>query len=201
MERHGNAVLAVWNDRLAVVNGMRVKVDVSKLPKPYLEPTRSCRIGEVVPKEQINVYLDFKNDEKAAESRRRGQQNRAKALGINYTEEQEKEIIRLYQQGIDTYTIAKKMQRTDCAIREKIRLLCKKYGIPKVKQNRKIYTKRKPESQIIRNNAYSPQQDAVIKSMKAEGRSYQEIADNLGRTTESVKKRWYRLQGYIDCYM
>lgn len=44
---------------------------------------------------------------------------------------------------------------------------------------------------------YTRAQDAVIMQMRAEGISYAEIAEELGRSKEAVRRRWRVLKGYV----
>lgn len=46
-----------------------------------------------------------------------------------------------------------------------------------------------------RPKTYTKAQDAVIKDMRSKGASYKEIADQIGKSTEAVRRRWYRLNG------
>lgn len=41
---------------------------------------------------------------------------------------------------------------------------------------------------------YTPAQDAVIKQLKAEGKSFKEIGDQLGRSGEAIRRRWYAIR-------
>ena len=41
---------------------------------------------------------------------------------------------------------------------------------------------------------YTPAQDAVIKQLKAEGRTFKEIGDQLGKSKEAIRRRWYTIR-------
>ncbi len=48
-----------------------------------------------------------------------------------------------------------------------------------------------------RSFAYTPAQDAVIIQMRKENRTYADIAEEIGRSEEAVRRRWYALKGYV----
>lgn len=41
---------------------------------------------------------------------------------------------------------------------------------------------------------YTPAQDAVIRQMRQEGKSFKEIGEHLGRTGEAIRRRWYAIR-------
>ena len=172
---------------------MKIKVDVNRLPKPYLEPTRSVRVGEIVPKSHVNVYLDAMPTEQKDVARKRGQENRQKNLNL-YTEEQVETIIRMFNARCSDAEIANKLGRGREAIHAKIQSMIKK-GVIQKTDRRRSYIHHKPESEIVRRNAYTKAQDNVIVSMRMHNKSFEEIGDNLGRSKDSVRKRYYRIIG------
>ena len=95
----------------------KLKVDPRKLPSPPLPTTRSVSVQEKVdiPWEALNFSV---NQEKAAESRRRGGAAKAKSKG--YTPEQEKRIIDLYKQGMTYADIGKIVGKSKSAMKQKI---------------------------------------------------------------------------------
>ena len=192
MERHRYAGVAGRYDRLAGIN-MKIKVNIERMPEPYLKPTKPVKIGEVVPKTSINIYLDAMSNEKKDQARRRGQESRQKTLNL-YTKEQEEQIIRMYQEGYNDSQIAEKLGRGKDAIRLKLHSLIKKYNIQKI-QRRRSYIHHKSESDIVRRNAFTKAQDNVIVHMRMQGKTFSEIGDNLGKSKESVRKRYYRIIG------
>lgn len=42
---------------------------------------------------------------------------------------------------------------------------------------------------------YTPAQDAVIREMRAQGKSYEEIGDQIGKSKEAVRKRYNMIGG------
>ena len=60
----------------------------------------------------------------------------------------------------------------------------------------------KPQDQSQEKNlggrprTYTDAQDSVIRTMKAEGASFKQIGEQIGKSTEAVRRRWYRLEGY-----
>lgn len=172
---------------------MKIKVDVNRFPKPYFEPTRSARIGEVVPKAKINVYLDTMPTEQKDAARKRGQESRQKNLNL-YTEEQTETIIRMFNARCSDAEIANKLGRGREAIHAKIQSMIKK-GVIQKTDRRRSYIHHKPESEIVRRNAYTKAQDAVIVEMRAQGKTYKEIAEEIGRDKEAIRRRYYRIQG------
>ena len=47
-----------------------------------------------------------------------------------------------------------------------------------------------------RPRTYTKAQDAIIKDMRSKGASYKQIGEQIGRTGEAVRRRWYRLEGF-----
>lgn len=172
---------------------MKIKVNVDRLPRPYLEPTRSVRVGEIVQKSHINVYLDAMPTEQKDAARKRGQENRQKNLNL-YTEEQVETIIRMYKARCSNEEIAQKLGRGRRAIHAKIQSMIQK-GVLQKQDLRRSYINHKPESEIVRRNAYTKAQDNVIVSMRMHNKTFEEIGDNLGRSKDSVRKRYYRIIG------
>lgn len=172
---------------------MRILVNVDRLPKPHLEPTKPVRVGEIVPKSHVNVYLDAMPTEKREAARKRGQENRQKNLNL-YTEEDMETIIRMYHARCSDAEIAQKLERSREAINSKIKSMIQK-GIIDKADRRRSYIHHKPESEIVRRNAYTKAQDNVIVSMRMHNKTFEEIGDNLGRSKDSVRKRYYRIIG------
>ena len=171
---------------------MRIKVNVAQLPKPPYPPTRSVRIIEK-PDTPFEI-MDF-DEESMAGRRKRALESRAKNQENGYTAEQEALIMALYKQGMPTEAIADKLGRTKTAIKQKIEKLRKKYNFNREAPLQRQYIKRKPESEIVRRNHYTPAQDAVITEMKMQGKTFREIGDEIDKSAEAVRRRWYRIQG------
>lgn len=157
-----------------------LKCDPSKLPKPPYPPTRSAKVPEKVdiPWEA----LDFRADpQKAAESRRRGGASKAKSRG--YTPEQEQRIIELYKQGMTYADIGKIVGKSKSAMKQKLDKLRKEQDFRR-------------ESPLIQEYTYyTAAQDAVIREMRAQGKSYKEIGDQIGKSREAVRKRYNMIGG------
>ena len=133
--------------------------------------------------------------ESMAERRKRALESRAKNQENGYTAEQEALIMALYKQGMPTEAIADKLGRTKTAMKQKIEKLRKKYNFNREAPLQRQYIKRKPESEIVRRNHYTSAQDAVITEMKMQGKTFREIGDEIDKSAEAVRRRWYRIQG------
>lgn len=158
----------------------KLKVDPSKLLKPPYPPTRSTRVPEKVdiPLEALDFRVD---PQKAAESRRRGGSSKAKSRG--YTPEQEQRIIELYKQGMTYADIGKIVGKSKSAMKQKIDKMRKEQNFERECQLRSKY------------GGYTPAQDAVIREMRAQGKSYEEIGDQIGKSKEAVRKRYNMIGG------
>lgn len=42
---------------------------------------------------------------------------------------------------------------------------------------------------------YTPAQDAVITELRRENKSYKEIGEQLGKSSEAIRRRWYVIRG------
>lgn len=170
---------------------MKILVNVSRLPKPPYPPTVTVRTIE----KPERIYEDYdynqKNGDKLMEQRmRRAAEARKKyAEKYGYTAEQEQEIIDLYKQGYTLKEISEKMGKSESAVKQKIDRLKKIYSIKRDSALRRHYVRRKPESEIVRKGHYTPAQDAVILEMRAQGKTYKEIADHLGRSRDAIRHR------------
>jgi DNA-binding NarL/FixJ family response regulator len=54
--------------------------------------------------------------------------------------------------------------------------------------------KKRDWSKVRRGNRsrfYTPEQDEVIREMRRQGKSFEEIGDQLGRSKEAVRRRFY----------
>lgn len=174
-----------------------LKVDPSRLPASPYPPTKMVRIIEKpdVQYEARDYASDYKADaEKMKERRKRAAASRAKTMQDAYTAEQEALITALYKQGVNYEDIAKKTGRTKQAIRQKIGNLRKKYGFNREAPLQRTYIHHKPESEIVRKKHYTPAQDAVIREMKAQGKSNQAIGEQIGKSKEAVRRRWERIR-------
>lgn len=168
-----------------------LKVDPRRLPASPYPPTRTVRTIEKPdrPYEAMDYASDFSVDaEKMSARRKRAAESTARTLNNGYTLEQEALIIELYKQGMPTESIANRLGRTKVAMKQKIEKLRKTYGFEREAPLQRQYIKRKPESEITRRGAYTPAQNAVIIEMRMANKSWQEIADNLGRSRDSVRK-------------
>ena len=171
---------------------MRIKVNVAQLPKPPYPPTRSVRIIE---KSDTPFEIMDLDEESMAERRKRDLESRAKNQENGYTAEQEALIMALYKRGMPTEAIADKLGRTKTAMKQKIEKLRKKYKFGREAPLQRQYIHHKPESEIVRRNHYTPAQDAVIKEMRMEGKTFPQIGKEIGKSAEAVRRRWYRIQG------
>lgn len=175
----------------------KLKVDPRTLPPLPYPPTKTVRTIEKpdIQYEARDYASDFKADsEKMAQRRKRAVQSRAQSMQNGYTAEQEALITALYKQGVNYEDIAKKTGRTKHAIRQKIGNLRKKYGFNREAPLQRTYTHHKPESEIVRKNHYTPAQDAVIREMRAQGKSYKEIGEQIDKSKEAVRRRWYLIR-------
>ena len=186
------------------LNGARMnavlKVNPRKLPVPILPPTRAVKTIVRPDKayETIDYASQYESDKKIMDERsKRAAESTRRTYAVKnaYTPEQENEIIELYKSGMRTVDIAEKVGRTKTAIKQKIEKLRKEQGIQREVPLKRVYIKRKPESEIMRRNHYTPAQDAVIKEMKSQGKTFREIADQIGKSPEAVRCRWYRILG------
>ena len=158
----------------------KLKVDPRKLPKPPYPPTRSTRVPEKVniPREALDFRVDT---QKAAESRRRKGASKAKSRG--YTPEQEQLIIELYKQGMTYADIGKTVGKSKTAMKQKLDKLRKEQNFRRESRLRQEYT------------YYTAAQDAVIREMRAQGKSYKAIGEQIGKSKESVRKRYNMIGG------
>lgn len=178
----------------------RLKVDPKRLPTPPLKPTRDIKVPEKVdiPWEAHDWQSDWKVDrEKMVERRKRAVEGmRLHHVVKNaYTPEQEEQLITMFTRGASLEEIAKSLGRTERAVKSKLERLRKVKTIEREVPMQRHYIKRKPESEIVRRNHYTPAQDAVIVEMRAQGKTYKEIAEEIGRDKEAIRRRYYRIQG------
>ena len=177
-----------------------LKVNPSRLPVPPLPPTREIRIKEKVdiPFEVRDWASNYKSDmQKMDERRKRAHESRARTMENGYTPEQEEMLISLYKKGLSWDAIAEKMGRTKAATRQKVASLQKKRSFNREAPLQRSYNHHKPESDIVRRNHYTPAQDAVIKEMRSHGKTYREIGNEIGKSSEAVRRRWYLLAGMM----
>lgn len=177
-----------------------LKCDPSKLPKPPYPPTKVVRVQEKedIPWEAHDWQSDWKVDrEKMAERRKRAVEGMRLHHAINnaYTPEQEEQLITMFTRGASLEEIAKSLGRTERAVKSKIERLRKVKTIEREVPMQRHYIKRKPESEIVRRGHYTLAQDAVIVEMRAQGKTYKEIAEEIGRDKETIRRRYYRIQG------
>lgn len=200
MERHWYAVLPVGDDRLAGIKAV-LKVDPKKLPLPPYPPTKPVRTIEKPdrPYEAIDYASRYKVDEeKMAERRRRAGESTRRMYAARpayaYTPAQEELIIKLYKQGVRTADIAERIGKSKTAVKQKIEKLRKVYGFEREAPLQRQYIHHKPENEIVRKNHYTHAQDAVIREMRGQGKTYAEIGEEIGKSKEAVRRRWYRIQ-------
>lgn len=48
-----------------------------------------------------------------------------------------------------------------------------------------------------RPSFWTPEKNAIIAKMHSEGKTYEEIADEFGKTKESVRRQWYNIRDGI----
>ena len=105
----------------------RIIVNVSKLPKPYLQPTLPVKIGEVVPDHEAakynSFYFDF-NSEAGEEYRAKGRANNV--VTRPYTEEEDEMILSMYEEGKTCTMIAAKLNRRPMGVKQRIYKLKKR---------------------------------------------------------------------------
>lgn len=156
---------------------MRIKCDISKLPKPLLPPTRDKRreIDEQERKEFMEALKQLKNQQgwfnsvkKTAAERRK---EAAEKVKKTYTPEVDARIIAMLKSGMTHKEIAKEIGVSTPSVSSRILRLNggrKRYGGAFF---------------------YTPAQDAVIREMRKQGKSYREIGEQLGKSKDSVWKR------------
>lgn len=177
-----------------------LKINPQKLPVPLLPPTKPVRSVERPDKayETIDYASQYEADKKKMEERRKraGESTRKTyAQKSAYTVEQENMIIDLYKMGVCTGDIAERVGKSKTAVKQKIEKLRKIHGFEREAPLQRSYVHHKPESEIVRRNHYTPAQDAVIREMKYQGKTFREIGDQIGKSPEAVRCRWYRMIG------
>ncbi len=80
-----------------------------------------------------------------------------------------------------------------------IKSLPKPKDYEKVKKTGKSVEKNVCISECVHRYArsYTKAQDDVIIQMRNEGRSYAEIADEIGKSKEAIRRRWYAIRGFV----
>ena len=177
-----------------------LKVNPRKLPVPILPPTRAVKTIVRPDKayETIDYASQYESDKKIMDERRkRAAESTRKTYAQKsaYTVEQETMIIDLYKMGVCTGEIAERVGKSKTAVKQKIEKLRKIYGFEREAPLQRHYVHHKPESEIVRRNHYTPAQDAVIREMKSQGKTFREIGDQIGKSPEAVRCRWYRILG------
>lgn len=159
-----------------------LKVDPRKLPQPPYPPTINVSVPEKVdvPYEALGWESDFKAVAAPTEEPKTTQ---APAKSWAYTPEQEQQIINLYKQGLTYAAIGKIMGKSKSAMKQKIDKMRKEQNFERECQLRSKY------------GGYTPAQDAVIREMRAQGKSYEEIGDQIGKSKEAVRKRYNMIGG------
>jgi len=164
----------------------KLKVDPRTLPPPPYPPAKKVRIKEKPdrPYEAMDYASDFKVDaEKMAARRKRAAESAARTLKNGYTPEQEQQIINLYKQGLTYAAIGKIMGKSKSAMKQKIDKMRKEQNFERECQLRSKY------------GGYTPAQDAVIREMRAQGKSYKAIGEQIGKSKEAVRKRYNMIGG------
>lgn len=156
---------------------MQIKCDVSKLPKPLLPPTRDKKgylnaeekreAQETIKKLRQQVEWDKTLKRRAAQRRKEA----AERVRNTYTPEVDARIIAMLKSGMKHKEIAEELGVSTPSVSSRILRLNggrKRYGGAFF---------------------YTPEQDALIKEMRAQGKSYREIGRRLGKSKDAVWKR------------
>lgn len=168
---------------------MKIKVDVSKMPKP---PEYQRIEHKTIPVKKRRAKWHFKEPTPDRIAR-------ATAKSA-YTEEQEREMLRLANDGVTCDEIAKRMGRTISGVRQKL-LKIRREGIT---QRVKIQV---PINRGVNCGAYgrprfwTPERDAILIRLHNEGKNFTQIGNEFGKTRESVKSRWYAILKELNEHM
>lgn len=106
----------------------RILVDIAKLPKPKLPPTKPVKIGEVVPMHYVNSLSETLRYPTSEERKERGMDKNRKPRSDAYTPELDDRIWELYNEGKKYWEIGKAVGRTEKAIGTRISKLKKERG-------------------------------------------------------------------------
>lgn len=163
--------MAIRLGRLAMVSAMRVKVDVSKIPKPpYTMPHYRYPKTAKYPKDAVIVQVDIKQEPLKPTKDWVGR-NR-KDL---WTDEARRTAWQMITSGKSVEEIAKTLGRGEKATYQELCRLRRENG---------------SDIQIIpRQAVYTPETDALIIRMHNAGQSKREIAEATGRTCNAIKFR------------
>lgn len=165
-----------------------LKCDPRRLPKPLCPPTKAVRVPEKVdiPWEAHDWQSDWKVDKEKMEERRRRAVKAMRqhyAVKNAYTPEQEEQLIRMYKSGASFKEIADSVGKSERAVKAKIDRMRKVQNFECECRLRSEY------------GGYTPAQDAVIREMRAQGKSYKAIGEQIGKSKEAVRKRYNMIGG------
>ena len=144
------------------------------------QPKVCCNIS-TLPKPYLQATKDFRpiREEQLRcllQEKRKNSNFQKGTRKIAYTQEDNEKIMRLRSEGKTAAEIAIELGKTKGAIQAQILRLNGTRG----NGSRRRYTQA---------------QDNVIRVMRREGKSFEEIADQLGRTKEAVRKRYNMIGG------
>lgn len=146
-----------------------LKINPKRLPEPLLPPTRERRdiIDEMQRQIALRHRMEAINNKKWHDGMSQKVHNR-KSI---YTPEMDAKILRMLLEKCSYKQIADEIGVTVPAIKSRVARLrgCRgKYG---------------------KSFFYTPQQDAVIRKMREQGKSFAEIGAELGKSANAVRKR------------
>jgi len=160
-----------------MVMSMRIKVNVANLPAPpYKVPEYRYPKPVECPEDATIIKLDIKSRPLVQPIPWCGR-NR-KDL---WSEEHDKLVFQMWQDGKDLEEIAKAVRRKVDAVYQRLWRLCKEKGVSRVPIRGKC----------IR---YTPEQDALIMQLHNDGVSEIDIAKRLGRSYSGIIHKIRRLE-------
>lgn len=155
-------MLAVWLGRLAMVNAMRVKVNISALPAPPYPETKTK------PKNRIEIPKDVRivriETEPEAQNNPAPKKPRKCNRKDAWKDEEIDKAMEMYWQGKSYEDIAEALERTVWATKTKI-----------FKTRRAKFQRPRPEPNIPNNNAWQVYEDEILIAMYRQRKSVEEI--------------------------
>lgn len=160
----------------------KLKCDPNKLLPPPYPPPKKIRKKPDTPYEALGWESGLSEDDIPPEPKKRRVRT-AQAKSLAYTPEQEQRMVDLYKQGMTYAAIGKIMGKSKSAMKQKIDKMRKEQRFERECQLRSEY------------GGYTPAQDAVIREMRAQGKSYKAIGEQIGKSKEAVRKRYNMIGG------
>ena len=170
-----------------------LKCDPNKLPEPLIPRTKAHveeiqrnELIEAITAEVFDPYAEdtgFRKDNKQEKEKRKKERisRRIKATRkahTKFSDEVVREVMRLRSEGKTFPEISKIV------------------GFDPKALGALIYRERRRQGLCeSRFTPFTPAQDAVIKQMRAEGKLWREISDELGRSSESIRKHAHKTLG------